>query len=321
MLGGTAWLGRLIAGRAVAAGHEVVCAARGDSGAPADGAGWVRVDRDRDDGLAAVADDRWDAVLDVSRQPGHVRRAVRDLGADHWVLVSTGNVYADTLTVGLDETAALLEPLEGDTASPQEYGAGKVACEQAVREALGDRCTIARAGLLGGPGDQFDRAAYWPWRFAHPSGPEVLVPDVGEQATALLDARDLAAWLVRCATERVIGVFDATGPALPLAEHLTVAAEVGGSGARPVPVGSTWLREQGVAEWAGERSLPLWLPEDMRGFTSRRSERARTAGLARRPLRETLADVLTWREAVDRPWNAGLTDEEERELLRRWHAT
>ncbi|GGF34722.1 reductase [Marmoricola endophyticus] len=319
VLGGTAWLGRELAARAVAAGHDVVCLARGEAGPHAPGTRLVRADRDADTGLAAVADRSWDAVLDVARRPSHVRRAVRDLRTGHYVLVSTGNVYADTLTAGQDEAGPLLPPGD-ENGTPEGYGAAKVACERAVLEVYEGRCTIARSGLLGGPGDPHDRAAYWPWRFAHPSGAEVLVPDAGAQATALLDVRDLASWLLRCVAETVAGVFNTTGPVTPMAEHLAVAAAVGGGTARTVPVPEDWLREHGVEHWAGRRSLPLWLPETMAGFCAHRSDRAYAAGLAPRPLSDTLSDVLLWRAGLDREWSAGLADTEERDLLGAWHA-
>ena len=79
MLGGTAWLGRTVAQEALRRGHEVTCLARG-SDDPPPGATFVTADRDLDDGLAAVASENWDAVVDVTRHPGHARRAVRDLG-------------------------------------------------------------------------------------------------------------------------------------------------------------------------------------------------------------------------------------------------
>ena len=58
----------------------------------------------------------WDVVIDFSRQPGHVRRAVAALcnRASRFVFVSSGNVYADHSTPGQDEDAALLPPLHGD---------------------------------------------------------------------------------------------------------------------------------------------------------------------------------------------------------------
>ena len=57
---------------------------------------------------------------------------------------------------------------------------------------------IARASLIGGPGDASQRTSYWPWRFAHPSTPEraVLVPDAPEVPTQVADVRDVAAFLV-----------------------------------------------------------------------------------------------------------------------------
>ena len=78
MLGGTAWLGHTVAQEAQRRGHDVTCLARGSADPPA-GAAFVVADRDLDDGLAAVAGETWDAVVDVTRHPGHARRAVRDL--------------------------------------------------------------------------------------------------------------------------------------------------------------------------------------------------------------------------------------------------
>src|SRR5215217_4392516 len=101
VLGGTAFLSREIARQAVERGHRVTCAARGTS-APPPGAEFVRVDRDRADGLDPLADREFDAVIDVARRPTHVRRALSGLAgrAGHWTFVSTVSVYADDATPG-----------------------------------------------------------------------------------------------------------------------------------------------------------------------------------------------------------------------------
>ena len=320
VLGGTAWLGREVAVHARDAGHEVVCVARGESGDPADGVRLVTADRDRPDALDPLAGERWDAVVDVSRQPGHVRRAAQALAeVPHFVFVSTANVYEDSTTPGQDESSGLREPLGSDVmGSMEEYGAAKVACEQAVQDVYGERSTIARAGLIGGPGDWSDRSGYWPSRCAAPSNPDgdVLAPDVRDLPTAVIDARDLAAWLLLCATERVGGAYNACGPVVPLGEHLAVARATAGHTGEVVWADPDWLREHDVHEWMGPRSLPLWLPDDSLALGSLRGDKAYAAGLAPRPLEGTLADTTTWRrQDPNRPWRSGLTDDEERELL------
>src|SRR5689334_18890536 len=137
VLGGTAWLGRTVALEALRRGHDVTCLARG-SDEPPPGATFVTADRDLDDGLDAVASEPWDAVVDVTRHPGHARRAVRDLTARHRVLVSTGNVYAQFDAVEQPEDSPLRGPLDADLMTDMEvYGEAKVACENAVREADG----------------------------------------------------------------------------------------------------------------------------------------------------------------------------------------
>lgn len=323
VLGGTAWLGRATAAAAVQAGHEVVCLARGTSGATALGAALVVGDRTRPEAYDAVSGQRWDAVVDVARQPGQVRTAVAALesATAHYVLVSSGNVYAEQRTVGADEDAPLHAPLEGDVMSSMEvYGPAKVACEQHVLRAFGpDRAMIARAGLLGGPEDPFDRSGYWPWRFARPAASDgaVLMPDAPDQPAQLLDVRDLAFWLVRAAEQHLPGVYNAVGETMPLGDHLERARRVAGHDGPVVAASPEWLLAHDVQDWMGERSLPLWLADpDWRGMSGRDGDRAVAAGLVHRTLEQTLTDTLTWE--LSRPGRvrgAGLTDGDERALL------
>ncbi|MES2170914.1 MAG: NAD-dependent epimerase/dehydratase family protein [Actinomycetota bacterium] len=317
VLGGTAMLGHELARTALTRGHEVACVARGDD--VPEGATLFRADRDRDDALASIADQPWDAVYDVSRQPGQVKRAVRDLAhAGVYVFVSTCNVYAAQNEPGADESAELLEPLDADTENPEDYGPRKVACEQHVLAAFEpSRSLIARSGLIGGPGDTSTRSGYWPMRFA--VSDTVLVPDDAALPTQLVDVRDLAGWLVDAAeNESIRGVANVAGDPIPLGDHLATARGVAGHHGRVVAASREWLVEHGVAEFAGPRSMPLWLSDsDWLAFMDRSNVRAKHLGLRLRPLEHTLADVLEWErtEGLDRPRKAGMTTAEQNELV------
>ena len=61
--------------------------------------------------LGAVAREHWDAVLDVARQSGHVRRAVAALEpvAERYVFVSSCSVYASQARIGADESEPTFE--------------------------------------------------------------------------------------------------------------------------------------------------------------------------------------------------------------------
>jgi len=324
VLGGTAWLGRYIAAIAAERGHHVTCLARGVAGGTPPGASFRRADRDGPDAYREVVGEDWDVVIDVSRQPGQVRRAATALArrSGSFVFVSSTNVYADHATPGADENAALLPALTGDVmASMETYGQAKVACEQHVVAGFGpDRSLIARAGLIGGPGDTFDRTGYWPVRFRHPAAGDgsVLVPDVPGLATQVIDVRDLAAWLVDAGGRRLSGIFNVVGETIPLPGHLALAREVAGHTGPVVAAGQDWLIAHDVQPWMGERSLPLWLPiPEYAGFSSRDGGAARAAGLTTRPLAQTLADTLAWElgRNLQQPRRAGLSDHDERRLL------
>jgi 2'-hydroxyisoflavone reductase len=320
VLGGTAWLGHRIAQEARDRGHRVTCVARGV--AVPYGVTLVRADRDRDDALAPVLGEAWDAVIDVARHPAHVRRSVRDLEAwaSQYLYVSTCSVYASHARIGADEDAERLPPLTADyLAAPDDYGAAKVACEDAVTGAFGPRAAIVRAGLIGGPGDVTGRTTYWPWRFSRPAiAGRVLAPAAPELPTGMIDVRDLAQWLSVCTEENLTGVFDAHGLPMAFPDHLEVARRVAGSDAEVVYAPGDWLRARGVAEWSGPRSLPLWLSDrSWYGMNARSSARAIAAGLTRRPVEDTLRDSLHWLLRHDDrvTQGAGLLDQEERDLL------
>ena len=320
VLGGTVFLGRAIAACARAAGHDVTCAARGVSGTVPEGVRLVRVDRDASDGLATLGPDRFDAVVDVSRHPGQVRRALATLRgrAGHWTFVSTVSVYADKATPGQRVATAPLvapSPPAAERGDGDAYAAAKVACEQAV----GDDAFICRAGLIVGPEDPTGRFSYWPARLAR--GGEVLVPSADAAAPVqMIDARDLAAWIVGAAETGLGGTYDAAGPALPFADFVEgVAAAIGAS------CSFTWaerefLEAQGVKRWAGPRSLPMWVPRpEFDGFLTHDVTDALAAGLRFRDLADTARDTLAW-TAAGGGLITGLTADEEAEILRGWRA-
>ncbi|MGN6327032.1 NAD-dependent epimerase/dehydratase family protein [Pseudolysinimonas sp.] len=323
VLGGTAWLGGEIVREALRRGHEVTALARGDAGSVPEGAAFVRADRDELGAYDEVAGAEWDAVVDVSRQPGHVRGAIASLAerVRHWVFVSTCSVYEPRPDLHADESAPILRAYPGDLMTdPEQYGAAKVACEEAVRAAFGDdRAFVARASLIGGPGDASQRSTYWPTRFAHPSNPEgrVLVPDAPEVLTQVIDVRDLAAFLVDAAERRHPGTANVGGETLTLAEHLATAQRVAGWSGQLIAADEDWLAEHGVDYWAGPRSLPLWLRGEHIALGSHDTTRAERLGLRRRPLEETLRDGAAWETARTGPVErrAGLSDDDERALL------
>ena len=322
VLGGTAWLGRTIVEAALRRSHDVTCLARGASGDVPEGATFVRADRSTSGAYDPVVEGgrRWDAVVDLGRDASHVRDAVAVLEpvSASYVFVSSVSVYADTATIGADESTALVD------ADGTDYGGSKVAAERAVVDAFGaDRSLIVRAGLIGGPGDHTGRSGWWPLRFARAAAstePDpVLVPDVPGLDVQPIDVRDLAGWIVASLERGVSGTFDAVGDRQSLADHLAVARRVAGHTGEVVPVDEAWLDAHGVGPWAGPRSMPLWVPVATHaGFGARSGGAGRATGLVPRPVDETLRDVLAWelsRPGAAGPHGAGLEPDDERDLL------
>jgi 2'-hydroxyisoflavone reductase len=314
ILGGTRFVGLHITAAALARGHRVTLFNRGQTN-PGLFPEAEKLRGDRESDLSALEGRRWDAVIDVNAYlPRHVRATAELLrdAVERYVFISTISTYADLSVPGTTEESPLKEPRPGDEdldeMTPGSYGRLKVLCERTVDAALPGRVLHVRPCIVAGPEDHTGRFTYWVVRVAR--GGEVLAPGRPERPIQIIDARDLASWVVDRTERRETGVYNAVGPILTMREMLETCREVSGSGARFTWVSDEFLEEHGLR-------LPLWQPEK-EGVDAVRNDKAVARGLAFRPLSETVRDTLAW--ASEDPGErapARLRPEREAGLLRK----
>jgi len=324
ILGGTRFMGSFLAEQLLERGDDLTLVHRGQTQVHAfDGARHVLLDRA--DGHAAIPRESWDVVVDVSGYvPGQVYDAVRHLEASaaRYVFVSSISAYADVAQPGVTESAPLAQlsaqaadEALADVRSPrsmQTYGEDKALSERVVLDTVGAaRSTIVRPGMIVGPRDPTGRFSYWVRRSGE--GGEILAPAPADQPVQAIDARDLAAFIVRLIDAEQSGVFNATWPAQPRTFADLVGAEA-------TWVDPHWLIDRGVEPWG---SLPFWLGPDpaAAGMLEVDIRKALGAGLAGRDLEQTIADTRAWLAESGAPdADSTLTRARERELLAEWHS-
>lgn len=306
VLGGTQFLGRHTVDVALARGHDVTTFNRGQT-RPELHTGVEKLHGDRRGDLSSLHGRSFDAVVDTSGYvPDAVARTIDALGdVGHYTFVSTISVYADVST----------PPTESSRVTDDhEYGGEKARCEQVVRERFPD-AFVPRPGLIVGPWDPTGRFTYWPERIAE--GGRVLAPAPPDADAQVIDARDLADWIVRAAESRTVGTFNAVGRPVPRRTLFETCHAVAASDAELVWIDTDFLVEHDVGEWM---ELPLWLASpEFAGMLSVDPAPAFAAGLAPRPLEETARDTLAWVRSGEAPkTEAGLDRAKERRLLDSW---
>lgn len=330
VLGGTGFLGPHFVRAALANGHTVTLFNRGKTN-PGLFAELEQLRGDREQGdLAALQGRTFDAILDTSGYvPAHVdATAQRFAGsAQHYLFVSSISVYSafgDSAGT-IDESAAVGTVADEDVAKVSTirqslpfYGPMKARCEAAAEAAMPGRVANVRPGLIVGPGDPSDRFTYWPWRIDQ--GGEVLAPGPADGLVQFVDVRDLAAWLLHCIEQRIVGVYNATGfrGTVSMGDLLAACKCATEQAVELVWVDEPFLAAEKVGAWM---ELPLWLPST--GRTRLDVQRALAAGLRCRPVADTVRDTLQWAksERGDQPFaKTGLRPERERELLAKWRA-
>ena len=316
VIGGTVLLGRSVVEMALARGHEVTVFHRGLHNRGLFGGDVETLLGDRTEDLSALRGRSWDAVVDTCGfEPEHVGAATGLLAdsVEHYGFVSSGSVYRDWPNQPVDEDSPVFESDE------QEYGPLKAACERAAEAAMPGRVLHVRAGVIVGPHENIGRLPWWLRRIA--AGAEVLAPGPDDAPIQLIDARDLAAWMLDMAQAGTAGAYNAIAApgSATWGELLGACVEsVGGPGEL------VWVDGGEVAERVEEPSdeLPLWPMPGLAGLYGMAADRALGAGLTPRALAETVADTWAWLERGPDlgDWRrevqvTGLAAERERELL------
>ena len=328
ILGGTGFLGPATVEAAVARGHQLTLFNRGRTRPglfPKIETLLGDRDPDKGEGLKALRNRKWDAVIDNSGYfPRTVAASAKLLApnAGHYIFISSISAYADNSIEGQDETAKLATTSDPtvEKVTDQTFGPLKVLCEKAVVEAFGARSTVVRPGYIVGPDDPSGRFTYWPVRIAR--GGEVLAPGAPSDPVQIIDVRDLGAWLVTLVERVTTGTYNAAGPKDRLAwgDLLESCRR-----ASPETATLTWVPGEWMQREANE-VLPIWAPYlgETRGFHTWKNRRAVSAGLKFRPYAETVADTLRWYRGQPeggRTKLAGPAASQETELLDKWKAS
>jgi len=286
-----------------------------------------------ENGLEALATElaagrTWDLAIDIWPHIPKIVETTATLLHDHvghFMYVSSISVYADHSVADADETAAVGEAPDADELeyTDELFGPFKAECENRVRRIYPDNHTIFRPGLIVGPRDFSFRGGYWPVRVRR--GGEVLAPGDGTDPVQIIDGRDLTAFEADCMERRVGGTFNVTGSPMPMRSYLGTCKAATASDAEFRWADAEFLAEHGVGPWM---QMPCWIPAEgeYAGFGRRSIAKALEAGLAFRPLADTVRDTLAWYDGLDDErreqvtQRAGLPPEKEAEVLAAWHA-
>jgi 2'-hydroxyisoflavone reductase len=319
ILGGTVFVGRHLVDAALARRHEVTLFNRGEHNPDL----FPQVEKlrgDRTKSLDALRDKHWDAVIDTC---GYVPRVVRESAeflknaVDLYVFISSISVYADYSKPGLDEGSAVgvLKDESVEEVTNETYGPLKALCEKAAVEAMSGRTLVIRPGLIVGPYDPSDRFTYWVLRVDR--GGTVLAPGPKEREMQIIDARDLAAWIIHMIEELEHGVYNAVGPKQPLSfeRFLAECRKVSASDAS-----FEWVSEEFIL--ANNVHVPVWVPKSAEGISSVNIGRALSKKLRFTPLSQTVAETLLWakRRPKETKMRVEISQEKEKELLDAWRS-
>lgn len=313
ILGGTKFAGLHAALAAVSNDHEVTLFNRGTHPAP-DGVTSIVGDRLAPDGYASLDNLTFDVVIDTwSTNPIAIQRAVEALRGriGHYIYISTLSVYDfEQGTAPYDESTPFFDPEKTDV----QYIKDKVRGETFISES-GMPATFIRPGVILGPDESVWRLPWWLLRMKR--GGKTLAPGPKELQLQFIDVRDLAAFTIKAAEEKLEGGYNLVSEMkhISMGEFLGTANKVAGNQADLCWLESEKVIEAGVGPWV---EMPMWLPPGDLSVYSADVSKAIKAGLTIRPALQTIADTWDWvtsLKSLPSPIKVGLDPAKEKAVL------
>ena len=330
VLGGTSFVGRAVVVEALRRGHQVTTFNRGHTMPDVLGVHVLRGDRSSVEGLGILTGRRFDAVIDPGGQvPVQILHAAQALHrtVPFYAYVSSAAVYRDWTRLPWTEDAHTHPGVaddDGDPADMLTLGPRKAGCELAVRQLYGDDAAlVVRPGLIVGPYDNIGMLPWWLSRIHH--GGRVLAPGAPQRPLQLIDARDLANFLLDRVEGQQGGVFNTmpNKPVNTIGECLQSCVATTGGSTQLTWVDDDFLLEHGAMPW---NELPFWLPAEPNPAAAWPidASAARVAGLRCRPLGDTVHDTWNWLRSggMVRPGpgtpTTGINADKELRILQEW---
>ena len=334
VLGGSWFVGRVIAEEAVGRGMEVTTFSRGRSGSLPAGVKAVHGDREDASDLRRLVDHGpWETVIDTAGNvPAVVGRSAQLLAdvVDTCVFVSTISAYRDWPHAQVTELSPLWDgdpEIDPGTRAwdPDAYGPLKVGCEIACRQAFGElRLLTLRPHVVLGRYEYVGRLPWWLDRIRQ--GGKILVP-APDRSIQPIDVRDLAGFLLDQVERGTRGVFNVAAPSdgSTFGSLLRACAEVVRDDSTMSPefiwADEDWLVAAGVGQWT---EIPLW--RNASEPWGMNTDRGRAAGLVSRSIEDTVADTWAWLRSGGQPVaherfaEHGIEAAKEAQLIARWLA-
>ena len=226
ILGGTSFLGPHQIAYALKRGHTISTFTRGKTKPTIHAELFEQVEQligDREDDLEALKGRKWDVVIDNSCHKVEWAEKTATLlrgNVGLYLFTSSTGVYYPYLQEGMHENMKLVmeepENIEDEEIKIEYwYGVTKTNSEIRTKQIFGEgRTIVVRPTYMVGPADKTNRFIHWIIRLNKDG--DVLVPGKATDKVQFIDVRDVAKFMIHLIENKVIGTFNAVGPAQPM---------------------------------------------------------------------------------------------------------
>ncbi len=258
LLGGARFLGRYIVRSLIDNNHHVTVFNRGKTNPEffktyAKNAKFTHIIGDRNKDLNKLIHQKYDAIIDTfGEDPINQNLICKNLRkiTKYFIYVSSCSVYRSNRESLLkeDSNTVLLD-------SQKSFGERKLACEHAVKLHFPDQYLIIRPSAIVGQNESTLRLPYWLIKFSTQN--DIIVPTLNNHPVQIVDAQDIARWLVKSIDRPISGIFNISYPPYTLTFRtlIKLIRKITHSQSNIHWLDTNYLLDQKITPW---KEIPFW---------------------------------------------------------------